>query len=263
MATPNDIGPTSSYSDPIYDRLEALSQWVRRMWFAVILVLAIVIALAVYLSLRARHTPDSLGAQQFALAHDERDDNKREARLRELGTTLESAQFRTQALIEAGQLALQRKDPAAARADLVAAAAIAANLSDEDRLAAQILISQGSIEHQAQAYDQALGFYTKAEPLVRTRFPDLRVQLALQQALALEAKQDLDGAIAKLEPLLGTTDVYAEGLLDQARAYHARLSAIKAGEPLVSRADVEKQASAPLVVTPPAPPVMSPAPVAR
>ena len=278
MSTPNDAGPVSSYSDPIYDRLEALSRWVRRMWLAVVLAIAAIIALFVILAFRARHTPESIGA--VALAETQRigDLKEREAKFQELGAQLEAPHFRVQALIEAGQLALlERDDATAARARFAEAATIADGLENADRLQLQVRLSQGAAEQQAKQFAKALEFYQRVERTGQlVRHPDLRILSALRSAECLAAQEptDLKAAIDKLEPFLNSTELYADFLLNQVRALHARLLAQLNAVPTVPLKDKDKpepaaMPAAPAPATPdastpaapaPAVPVMGPIP---
>src|SRR4051812_25624292 len=83
MAEPTiDSAPTTSYSDPIYDRLEMLSNRVRRARWLIIA--AIVVAVFLGLGLRAllNNHPEAASAEAFIKAREEEGSERQQAALK-------------------------------------------------------------------------------------------------------------------------------------------------------------------------------------
>jgi predicted negative regulator of RcsB-dependent stress response len=255
MSDPNDLAPSSSYSDPFYDRLDAVSRFLRRYWLfaALAVILTVVIAIVVNKVL-ARH-PEAAGAAAFLhaqdLAQEAQQDRAKAVAAYEavLGDPGATPYFKARAALEQTHLHLAGGDAGAARASVTKASDQIAAANDTE-LSATVRLSVAAVALQANELDAALTAFAEAERLAGPRLPAVQIEAILGQARVLERQAKTSEAIAQLEPLIARSDVGAEGILTVAKARYWRLKRVAA------------EAALPAAAAPAAPAAPEPAAVA-
>ena len=224
----DDDAPLSSYSDPLYDRLDAISRQIRRLWWLFALVILIIALSAIALRLWMQREPTALGGALAVQAMQEQDPAKREAAWIELadGTKHDPA-FRAAACIELSQLLLSRGDVIKGRERAQQAQELASLAKDEDlTLAAGLSRAAAALDGGDAA--AALELYEKAGRNSGAKHPARKIAAELGAALCLEKLGKPAEAILRLEPLTTRTDRGADQLVQVATAMYWRLK--RAGE---------------------------------
>lgn len=207
MANPVDDAPISSYSDPIYDRLEVLSHTIRRNISLFIAGLLIVLMGAFYVYNRSKDTPLAGSAVVFMKAGEDRDPVKSaEAYGKMVADPATVPLFRARACIELAQIALDGNKIDEARKHIEQAASIATTLDNLD-LTLGIQLSRAAVDLQAGDAAKAETTYLKVERDAGAKYPDRLVAAVLGAAMAQEKLGKLDEAIAKLEPVVNRADL--------------------------------------------------------
>lgn len=221
-----DDAPISSYSDPIYDRLDAFGQHLRRQWPVYVLAIVLITITTVVVATVMRNRPDAAAAAEFSLAVEEQDEAKRAEKLANVGAGGKSA-FRVIALNELVGLKLKANDLAGARTTAAEAVA-AADAGEDAHLQLVTRLSQAAVSAQAGDYPAAAEAYrkvvTRAGSTAKLAAERLAGQLGAAQALAKQntaaARQE---AIEILEPLLTRSDESARHLLELGTGLYWRL----------------------------------------
>lgn len=270
MAQQPDLpGATTSYSDPFYDRLEAVAQRIaKRMWL-VILALVVVVVVAVITHAAMRDTPIAASAGHFldaATKHMEakqaREPGERSAKLAEaekafIAVAADEAvtpYYRARACIELTQLELDRSAITEAKAAIEKARTWAAKALDPD-LDLAIGLSEAAVLFQAGDHAAAETAYLKVERGAGLTYPDRQIAATIGAAQAMVAQNRIDDAIAKLEVLASRTDGNATMLLSVAKNEYWALKRRQAA-PQTKPAPEAPAAPAPAPVAPaPAAPV--------
>jgi hypothetical protein len=223
MSDPVDSQTSTSYSDPIYDWLEALSQQIRRRIIVYVgVILAIVVAFVIAHQL-AQNTPMAGSASTFMRAGHETDAAKRADAYRALvnDTTIEGL-FRARAALELVQIALGESKQDEAIKQVAKAAEIAVAVDSLD-LTLAVQLSRAAVELQGGDAAKAESTYGAVERSAGAKYPDRRLAAVLGQAMTLEKQGKIADAIAKLEPLIKVEDSAARNFYDLARAQYWRL----------------------------------------
>lgn len=219
----DDDAPLSSYSDPLYDRLDAISRHVRRLWWLIVLVILIIASAAVAVRLWMHREPTAIGAALAVEARNERDPTRRQA----AWTTLaddngQDAGFRAAANIELVQFALGKGDAITASDRAQKAEAQAQLAGDDDlRLAAALSLAAATLESGNAA--GALAGYDKVSSRAGGRYKARKFAAELGAAHCLEKLGKIDEAITRLEPLTTRSEGGAEQLQQIATATYWRL----------------------------------------
>lgn len=223
----DDDAPLSSYSDPLYDRLDAISRQVRRQWWLFVLVLLIVALAAVAVRMWLHREPIALGGAVAVRALNERDDAKREAAWTELadGADQDPA-FRTAACIELSQMLLSRGDAIKARERAQQAETLARAAKDDDLVLAASLSRAAAVLDGGDAA-AALAIYEAAARGAGAKHPARKLAAELGAAVCLEKQGKTDEAIARLEPVTARTDKGAEQLVQLATSMYWRLKRLQ------------------------------------
>ena len=228
MADIPDQGPASSYSDPIYDRLEPVYEFMRKRVGMFLLAILFVIVLAVIVHLWVSNRPDAASAAAFAAADRERDKDARANAFKALaadGTATDY--YRARAGIELTQVALEANDPTAL-ADAKEALARAGTVTDPDLLSAARM-SVAACEDAGGDEEAALKDYDAAATTAGAKLRANHLQAVVGAANALIALKRPDEAITRLEPLLANTDKGAEELMDAVKTLYWTLKRNQAG----------------------------------
>jgi tetratricopeptide (TPR) repeat protein len=260
MAYP-ESGPTSSYSDPIYDRIDTFAQAVKRRWWIYLVALVVIVVAAQLLRMWATNRPEEAASAAFNAALGAEKPEDRVAKLHALaGDDKASAYYRSRSFIELVQDQLQHDDATAAKASAERAMKLAEQSKDiELQYAARL--SRGAAEFQLGELDTALADYSKVET-GGARYGAQQIEATLGAARTLIKQGKRDEAIAKLEPMLTRTDAGAEALLSMARVYYWKLKREQAEAALpqgaqpagpASPAPAQPQASQPATQPAPAP----------
>ncbi len=218
----DDDAPISSYSDPIYDRLDVMARQVKRLWWLFALGLLVVVVASIMVRMYARREPTAVGVA-LALSASKEEGEKREESWKTLADgTGNDPGFRAVACIELAQLRLNAGDPAKARERALQAEDFAKQIKDEDlRLAA--MLSQAAIAAESNDYAAALEIYGKCSGFAGAKYQARRLTADLGAARCLEKLGRIDEAIQRLEPLTTRTDVGAAQLIDLAIGSYWRL----------------------------------------
>jgi predicted negative regulator of RcsB-dependent stress response len=254
-------GPISSYSDPIYDRLDIFAQHLKRQW-PVYITAIIVVAVTLVIIVRARQSrPDAVAAVAFSHALEESDPVKRAAALAEVAKDGSSPAYRAIALNQLVELKLEAKDVPGARATAQEAIA-AADASEDPNLQLTAQLSLAAVQMQAGEFDKAEATFakvrSKAGSTERLRAEALAALIGGAQAAAKQGPEGVAKAIDLLEPLLirtvakGSEDLHTAGTV-----YYWRLKRQQA-----EAAGSATAAPATTAVTPPAAPAAIAAPAA-
>jgi tetratricopeptide (TPR) repeat protein len=251
----DEDAPLSSYSDPLYDRLDAITRQIRRQWWIFALAILVVALAAIAFRMWRHSEPVALGGAIAVQALSERDEAKREA----IWTGLADGQshdpaFRAAASIELCQILLSRGDVIKARERAQQAETYARTAGDEDLvLAAGLSRAAATLDGGDAA--AALTLYEQASRGSGAKHPARKLAAELGAATCLEKLGKVDEAMARLEPVTTRTDRGAEQLIQVATATYWRLKRAQAEVPASAPAPVES-AAAPAAA--PAAPVAAP-----
>ncbi|MCS6970241.1 MAG: hypothetical protein NZ552_04425 [Planctomycetes bacterium] len=215
-----DDGPLTSYSDPFYDRLDAMAQAVRRQWWLFALVIVCIVLAAIALRLWWHREPTALGGVVAARAAEEQDEAKSEALWTELadGERYDPG-FRAAAAIELCQRHLLRGETTAARRRAEDAERWARAAEDDDLILAAGLSRAAALLDGGDA-TAAFDLYDAAARGAGARFPARRLVADIGAALALDRLGRREEALARLEPLTGRSERGAENLLQLAASMY-------------------------------------------
>lgn len=259
----DEDAPLSSYSDPIYDRLDALSRQVRKQWWLVVLAVIVIALAAIAVRLWLHREPAALGGALAASASAQQDPAKREAAWIELadGANLDIG-FRAAACIELSQILLDRGDAIKARDRAKQAENLARDAKDDD------LVLAAGLSHAAALLDSgdanaALELYEKASRGAGAKHPARKLAGELGAAVCLEKLGKPDEAMARLEPLTTRSERGSEQLVQLATSMYWRLkrAAEKPSEQKPAAEPQKPEASEPKPATEPQP-AASPVPTA-
>lgn len=214
MADPTiDSVPTTSYSDPIYDRLEMLSQRVRRARW--VIVAAIIVAVALGLGLRAmlHHRPEASSALAFIKAHDHEDAASRRSAFQALvDDPAITPFFRAKAALELCQEALTAGQPADAKA-WASKASAAAGQAKDDELSLAARLSEAAVAEDAGELDAALGHYEMVQGKAGSKFVSYHLLGVYGAARVERAQGKAKAALERLDPVVSRSDDAARPLL--------------------------------------------------
>ncbi len=226
-----ETGPSSSYSDPIYDRLDTVAQRVARRWPLLVLALLLIIGIAVGLRHFAASDPETNSAFAYIAALHESDDIKRSAALNAVAQDSgKTPFFRARAHLDLIQQYLLKPDLARAREHGDAAVTLARD-SEDAGLEFEARLAQAAIAEDAGELETALKHYQDVEAGTAGTFPAQRMVASLGAARVLQKAGDLDGALAKLETLIANTDQDARALVQYARWLYWQIKRQQQGAP--------------------------------
>lgn len=274
MAQQPDLpGPTTSYSDPFYDRLEAVAQRIAKRLWLVVLALVVVVVVAVVTHAAMRDTPIAASAGQFLDAATKRMEAERAREPGERAAKLAEAEkafvavaadeavtpyYRARASIEITQLELDRGAISEAKASIAKARGWAAKALDPD-LDLAIGLSEAAVSFQAGEFAAAETGYLNVERSASgLTYPDRQIAATIGAAQSMVALNRIDDAIAKLEGLANRNDNNATMLLSVAKnEYWAlkRRQAAPQAKPASPEAPVAPVPAAPVDAAPAAAPV--------
>lgn len=214
-----DPGPSSSYSDPLYDRLDLLVRALRQRWVIYLVGVLIVVALAVAARSWLSARTDQASVAAFELAEQAHDPSERISQLQALAQDPHAdPYYRARAWIELTQHRLDTDNATTAEDAARNAVAEAKNAHDPE-LRATAQLSLAGAEYQAQDDTAALADYQAVEGAT-ARYPVLQLEAILGEARAEQHLHQIPQAIQTLEPLLSRTDEAAKTLLDMARVMY-------------------------------------------
>ena len=248
----DDLGTSTSYSDPFYDRLEAFANAIKRAWPLVLLAVILSVAAVFAVTWALHRHPDAGSAARFIAARDEQDVAKRTSAYQALiADTSVTAAFRARAGIEVVHELLAKGDTASAAPVAVKASADASTSGDvEVQLAAKL--TRAAVHQQANELDQAAAAFTEAKRAAGAKYQASQLTAVLGLAQVLIAQGKRDDAVAELEPLVARTDAGAEQLLGLAKAMYWEQKRV-----IAEAATAPVSAPAPLL---PAAPAAAPSP---
>jgi tetratricopeptide (TPR) repeat protein len=256
--TPEPTGPDSSYSDPIYDRLETVAQRITSRLKVILIGLVIFVIAAVFAHQAMKNNPTAASGNHFLQAMTLKEEGERNNKIDEaqkafakvLQDATITAYFRARAGLELGQIQLNRSQLTDAAATIAQTKTLAAEAKNRD-LELAVGLSEAAIALQKRDYASAEKLYAQVETAAGVDFPDRQFMGVFGAAKALELQGRLDDAIAKLEPLINRSDANAQVLITMAKNDYWNLKRRK-----------EAAAAAPAAAVTPAPatPVETPAP---
>ncbi len=274
---PDATGPTTSYSDPIYDRLESVAQRLTRRLGLVLLALLVFLVVAVVVHARLQDSPEAASANAYTKAREQLDEAERErdpvkaAKVAAALTALQGVAanekitpfFRGRAFIELVQQDLNANNLGEAKAH--AAKAVEYALASQDsELQLKAELSAAAVQLQAGANAEAEKAYLLAERHAGAKSADSAIVAALGAARAMELQGHLEDAAAKLETITSRVDAAAHELVQLARQQFWRVKrqlALKDAAP-AAPAPASDAAPATGAVTPVAVPAPGAAPAA-
>jgi hypothetical protein len=238
---PDATGPTTSYSDPIYDRLESVAQRLTRRLGLVLFALLAGIVVAVIIHSRLQESPEAASANAFTKAQDKLEEATRErdaektAKLAAAITGLQEVAsnekitpfFRSRALIELVQQDLSANNPGEAKAHAAKALDLA-NQSQDGELKLKAELSIAAVQLQAGDLVEAEKSYLQAESHAGAKSADSAIVAALGAARAMELQGKLEEAATKLETITSRVDAAAHELVQLARQQYWRLKRLQA-----------------------------------
>ncbi|MFW5845989.1 MAG: hypothetical protein ACOCXJ_07165 [Planctomycetota bacterium] len=201
MAEQNPGQPLTdtSYSDPLYDRLERLSHFLGRRWLLVLVAFIATVVAGLFMLEQRRSTPDAASAGRYMQAQE-----KQEELLAFAQDQAESVEFRARARIELAQMGLQ--DGASAEAlDHVEEALELLEQEDFPGLELSARLSKAAAQTQAGEYEAALDTLRGVEQAAIDH-PAHRMQARMDQAFILYQQVE--------EDVINTEDADAEGGAD-------------------------------------------------
>ena len=201
----NDV---SSYSDPIYDRIERINRALARHWRILVIIVLVIVAAVTTLSNMDSSSPEALSATAYSEAAD--DSEKLQAVANDENIL---AEFRFKAANDLLQQALadNKIEEANKMLTLVEAQAKAA---DSSTLKMHALMSKGSIQSQSGEFDAAIATYGEALRLSRSSEEKSAKYMAQFNKAALEIRQADKNEDQEIAKELRTNAYYA---LDQLR----------------------------------------------
>jgi hypothetical protein len=229
--SPEIPSPTTSYSDPIYDRLEIIAQRIYRRIGLVIAAIAVIIVVAVFSHHAMKNSPTAASANQFLTALSAKEDAEQnrnpgaragliDAALKSLTAVADdetvTPYYRARAQLEMVQIALDRSQLSEA-STAVAKASEWANKSNNDDLKLVVGLSEAAVAMQKNDYAAAEKIYLSIDRSAGSTFPDRQMAGAIGAAKAMELQGRLEEAIAKLETLINRTDSSASMLVNLAK----------------------------------------------
>ena len=266
MVDVNDLGPTSSYSDPFYDRLDSIFRFIKGAWPLVLLAILLVVAAVFALTWMLQRHPAAGSAVRYIAARDTEDEAKRLAALTTVAAdTSVTPVFRTLAQNDLVQAQLLKGDTAGA-APLAAKASEYAAQGDDFAVQLIAKLTRAGTYQQAKELDQAATAYAEVKRAAGAKHPmeQLEATLGLARTLVLQGKSD--DAIVELEALINRNDAGAEQLLGFARLLYWDLKRTQAEAKLAPAAAPVAPVAAPVAPAPEAAPapaaVVVPAPAA-
>ena len=215
-----DTAPTTSYSDPIYDRLELVAQRIRHLKWLILGLILVCICLGLWLRAKLKHNPDAISAVAYAEALDLSEDDKRKTQLETLLANGEATPFfRARAALDLAQVALLagKLDDAKGLVDQAKAFAVDAKSPE---LALIVSLAQGAVAEDGKDYDTALAAYEK---VVRDAGPKFAVH-NLTASIGAARVEQMQGkhaeVIQRLDPELARTDEVSKQLLPLAKVIY-------------------------------------------
>lgn len=207
---PADVG--SSYSDPLYDRLESVLHAVGRRWWALVAVILIAAGTTVVVKRMSQRSPEAASAHAYLQARDEGS----QALIALIDDEAVLAEFRARAAIEAVAQLLAEDDVARAR-EVVDRAEPLARAAGQRELVLDVGLSRAAVLEQDGDREAALAAYgtaladsgglpahniTAALGSARTRLalaeqaddPDAAAELRREALVTLEAAAQIPNA---------------------------------------------------------------------
>jgi len=259
MADPTlDTAPTTSYSDPIYDRLEALSHRVRRARW--VIVAAIIVAVALGLGLRAyfNHRPEATSAVAYIKARDAAKPDERTNALKALADDAATTPFfRAKAAIELCQDAITAGNAADAKSWASKASAAAA-LANDPEMSLAARLSEGAVAEDAGELDTALAHYDAVQAKAGAKYVN-HFLLAVYGAARIEkAQNNAKAALERLEPVVTRGDDAAKPLLPLLQSLYWACKREVEGGPTTTAAPPKAEAAPTSLLPPNMPPITLP-----
>jgi hypothetical protein len=241
----DDDAPLTSYSDPFYDRLDALSRQVRRLWWLFALAVIAIALAAIALRLWLHREPTALGGAMALRAIQERDPAAQERLWADLadGAANDPA-FRAAAAIELAQLQLAKGNPISARERAELAEAQAKAAGDTDLILAAGLSKAAALTDLGDR-EAALALYDRIAGSAGAKHPARRIAAELGAAVCLDKLGRRDEAIARLEPLSQRTDRGADQVVLVATSMYWRLKREAVPAPVAAPAPAPAPAAQP------------------
>jgi hypothetical protein len=242
---PDTSGPTTSYSDPIYDRLESVAQRLGRRLGFVILALVVGIIIAVTIHGRMQNSPEAASANTFSkaqieleLANRDRDPMGKSASITKAVTALQQVAsdeaitpfFRCRAFIELVQQDLSLNNLSEAKGHAAKAVEFAAKSADTD-LQLKAELSNAAVLLQSSDNAEAEKAYLLVEKHAGAKSVDSQMVAVLGAARAMELQGRLDDAATKLESITSRNDASAQQLVQLARQAYWRLKHMQNDKP--------------------------------
>lgn len=224
----SDLGPSTSYSDPFYDRLDAFAQEIKRRWWivALVIVVTVIAVMATHQMMETRPEAGSAARYLAARSLTAGQGQDKVATAAALGKLMDDATntpfFRARAAIDVLQSRLDAGDTAGAK--VAGELAVAqANLAKDAELQLAATLSLAAAKHQGGDLDGALADYAKSERAAGAKYTVHQFEAIIGQARVLAAQGKKAEAIQALEPLQTRSDAGAEELLKIAKVSYWNL----------------------------------------
>jgi tetratricopeptide (TPR) repeat protein len=237
-------GPSSSYSDPIYDRLDTVAQRISRRKPLILFVLVLVVAGAIVTRVLLIRSPIAASATSYSKAMDEKDAAAKSNALQKVmndGSVTDY--FRGRAANELVQLSLNERETAEAKKYAEQAVDFAAKSTDAD-LQLNARLSLAAANEDAGDFDEALKSYREVATGAGGKFPSQQLTAILGAARVLKQQAQIDEAVAQLESVINRNDNGADALLAYARVMYWQLKRAQEVQKQVDAANAAKESPA-------------------
>jgi hypothetical protein len=222
MADPVNTAPSTSYSDPIYDRLDTVAQRMSRRWPLVVLAIAAAIAVAVGIRMYLHNNPEAKSARAFVEAMGSAE-NIRQAELQKVVDDESlTAFFRARAACELAQLAIEAGRPAEAKRQAQNAYDLAKQ-SEDDGVQLDAKLSIAAADEETGDTEAALSVYQEVARSAGGRYPNQQLLGLIGTARAQAKLGHEQEAIETLESVIGRNDPGGETLISIARINYWKL----------------------------------------
>ena len=215
-----DTAPTTSYSDPIYDRLEQVAHRIRRLKWLILGLIMVFICLGLWLRAVLKRNPDAVSAVAYVEALEAPEGDKRTSHLQALLANDKATPFfRARAALDLAQVALLASKIDEAKGLVEKAKGFAVEAKSPE-LALIVSLAQGAVAEDGKDYDTALAAYEKVVRDAGAKFVVHFLTAAIGAARVEQMQGKHAEVIHRLDPVLTRTDEMSKQLMPLAKVIY-------------------------------------------